>query len=71
MIIMMMIYKSIENFMIEDAPAGLLLLDNGSIICKSEYKNTTGLPECIIVDSGEYYCGPVDAACRSLIIKER
>lgn len=43
-----------------DAPVGLLLLESGEIICKSEYKRNDGQCECIIVGSGEYYWGEGD-----------
>lgn len=49
------------------APVGLLMLDDHTIICKSEYYAEDGNAECIIVRSGENYCGG-DISCVSLLI---
>jgi len=55
-----------KEYTVNTAPVGLLLLDNGSIICKSEY-HTNGQPDCTIVSSGENYCGG-DKPCKALQI---
>jgi hypothetical protein len=56
-----------KEYTVNTAPVGLLLLENGSIICKSEYY-TNDTPDCIIIESGENYCGG-DLPCKSLIIQ--
>lgn len=61
------LYIGTREYTVETAPVGLLLLENGSIICKSEYKQN-GKCECTIVSSGENYCGGDDKKCVSLII---
>ena len=52
----MKVYICEDMVRIIDAPPGLILLDNNQLICKSEYV-VDGNCECIIVASGEYYCG--------------
>jgi len=48
---------------------GLLLLDDGEIICKSEYHTAAGRCDCTIVSTGEHYCGEGDdARCVPLLI---
>lgn len=55
---MLRIYKCDHLVMVGDAPVGLIELEeSGEIICKSEYKNTQKQCDCIIVSSGENYCG--------------
>jgi len=55
-------------YTVNDAPVGLLyIIDSGTIICKSEY-STNGSPDCIIVSSGENYCGG-NKQCKSLSIQ--
>ncbi len=65
-------YIGTKEHTVEDAPVGLLLLENGTIICKSEYKTQRKdgqyTCDCIIVSSGENYCGGDDKKCVSLII---
>jgi hypothetical protein len=57
-----------KNYTVNSAPVGLLLLENDTIICKSEYRNEKGDAECTIVDTGENYCGG-DKPCIQLIIQ--
>lgn len=64
----MMIYFAERWTTVAEAPVGLLQLENGTFICKSEY-STGGSPDCIIVDSGERYCGGYDQKCKSVVIK--
>jgi len=62
------LYVGTKYYTVNDAPVGLLyLLDNGTIICKSEYRHDDGSPECTILESGENYCGG-DKPCKSLQI---
>ena len=53
-----------KTLKVNDAPVGLLLLDDGYIICKSEYKER-GEAICTILSSGENYCGG-NKDCKSL-----
>ena len=53
-----------KELTVNKAPIGLLLLNNGTIICKSEYSSDKG-PICTILSSGETYFGG-DANCKSL-----
>jgi len=63
------LYIGTSKYKVRDAPVGLLLLNSGTIICKSEYR-TNGRCDCIIIESGENYCGEGDnAECVSLYIK--
>ena len=56
-------------YTVNTAPVGLLyLINNGTIVCKSEYRHDNGNSECTILISGENYCGG-DVSCRSLTIK--
>lgn len=60
-----------KEYTVGTAPIGLLLLENdGTIICKSEYRYTNDefRCECIIINSGEYYCGGDDRKYISLQI---
>jgi hypothetical protein len=45
-----------------DAPVGLLVLMDGTVICKSEYRLPSGACECVIVDGGETFHGEGDSA---------
>jgi hypothetical protein len=45
------------GMMIHNAPPGLLLTDEGHLLCKTEYEG-----HIYIVESGERYCGP-DRLC--------
>ena len=45
-----------------EAPVGLLILTDGCLICKTEYRLPNGRAECYIVESGECYHGEGDAA---------
>ena len=66
----MRVYKSSDIVSVGDAPVGLLLLCEGTLICKSEYKCKDGQCECIIVESGERYCGKGDKAlCHPVIVQ--
>ena len=52
-----------DRISVGDAPVGLLYLtDCQEIICKSEYV-LNGACECVIVSSGENYCGGDDQIC--------
>lgn len=63
------LYMGTKDYKVGTAPVGLLLLDDGTIICKSEYRNNDGSSICTIVESGENYCGDGDnAECRHLHI---
>ena len=53
-----------KTYTVNDAPIGLLLLDDGYIICKSEYREK-GEAICTILSSGENYCGG-NKDCKSL-----
>ena len=66
---MMDVYLSEKVTTVRQAPVGLLLLEkNGNLIVKSEYR-LHGKCECIIVSSGEHYCGEGDdALCKSVIV---
>lgn len=62
------LYSGVIKYTVGSAPVGLLLLNDGTIICKSEYR-TNNKCDCIIVASGENYCGDGDnAECRTLRI---
>jgi hypothetical protein len=67
----MKVYLSEELITVGDAPVGLLVLRDGTLICKSEYHLSNDGPcECIIVDSGEYYHGEGDKAiCHAVVVK--
>lgn len=63
------VYKSSDIVTVGDAPVGLLLLCDGTLICKSEYRGADGRCECIIVETGERYCGKGDQArCHPLVV---
>jgi hypothetical protein len=53
---------------VEKARVGLLVLDDDSLLCKSEYHQSDGQCACTIVESGENYCGNRNATCRELVI---
>lgn len=62
-----------KDHTVGSAPVGLLLLENGTIICKSEYKTdspggSVSTCDCIIVNSGENYCGGDGNKCISIQI---
>ena len=65
----MRVYKSEEMTTVEEAPIGLLFLENtGIIILKTEYTKDERC-ECYIVDSGEKYHGEGNKArCFPLIV---
>ena len=64
----MQVYISGDVRTVGEQEPGLLLLENGSLICKSEYCTNESC-DCTIVASGEHYCGDGDAAlCRALIV---
>ncbi len=66
----MRVYKSSDIIKVGDAPVGLLLLCDGTLICKTEHKRSDGQCECVIVESGENYCGKGDAAlCHPIILQ--
>lgn len=49
------------------APVGLLQLEDGTLLCKSEYRLPNGACECIIISSGEFFHGQGDSArCKPL-----
>lgn len=51
------------------APIGLLMLDDGALIAKSEYELPTGRCECIIIGTGEFFHGDGDEArCRPMML---
>jgi hypothetical protein len=65
----MRIYTCNTIMSVDDAPPGLFLLEeSGELICKSEYITNNGC-KCIIVSSGENYCGSGDELCRPIIIQ--
>ena len=50
--------KALGRTRITSAPCGsAILLDNGTIIFKTEYNDDSHYPECYIFGSGERYCG--------------
>lgn len=64
------VYAGSKVQTVGQAPVGLLLLDDGTLICKSEYKTDDARCDCTIVSSGEKYYGDGDGAlCRHLVIK--
>ena len=54
--------QSAEKCKVGTAAPGLLLLDCGEVIMKTEYRNAEGRCECYIVSGGEFYCGEGDEA---------
>lgn len=54
-----------------EAPVGLLVLEeDGELICKSEYHLDSGACDCVIVETGECYCGEGDKAlCHPVTVK--
>jgi hypothetical protein len=50
-----------EEMTVEEAPVGLLLLESGEMIVKTEYVQGTAC-ECYIVSSGERFHGEGNAA---------
>jgi hypothetical protein len=66
----MRLYESSDTVRVGDAPVGLLLLSNGTVICKSEYRCSDGKCDCTIVETGERYCGEGDEAlCHPLVVR--
>lgn len=63
----MRVYICQEEITVAEAPVGLFLLSDGTLICKSEYKINNHC-DCIIVESGEHYRGDGDAAKGNSII---
>lgn len=64
----MNIYVSTQKTTIDDAPIGLMLHDNGTILMKTEYYYISKDPGVYIVQSGKYYCGEMDEVCVQPII---
>ena len=62
------LYMGTKKYTIKSAPVGILLTDDNTLICKSEYRKDNGECECYIISSGEFYCGPQHTICISLII---
>ena len=60
------LFVGTKQYTVNSAPVGLLLLECGTIIVKSEYM-TEDKPNCTIVQSGENYCGG-DRPCCALLI---
>lgn len=66
----MNVYVCEKETTVGDAPVGLLLLNNGELICKSEYRLPDGRCECTIVSSGEAFCGNGNSEkCKPVIVK--
>jgi len=69
---MLRIYKCDHLVSVGDAPVGLIELEeSGEIICKSEYRSgkKQNTCECVIVDTGENYCGGDDLLGWPLIVQ--
>lgn len=63
------LYVGTETYKVGNAPVGLLVLLDGTVICKSEYRTDDNRCECTIVESGERYYGNGDEAeCKHLLI---
>ena len=60
-------YVSCQTFTIDSAPVGILVLENGTLICKTEYREND-ICECYLVASGETYCGEPNAICKSILL---
>jgi hypothetical protein len=64
------VYAGSKIYTVKEAPVGLLVLRDGTLLCKSEYKTDDSRCECTIVSTGERYYGEGDLAmCRHLVIK--
>jgi len=48
---------------IRNAAPGVLLLRNGTLVYKTEYRKNDGDPECFCLVSGEAYCADMSADC--------
>lgn len=54
-------FKASVKMSVDSAPAGLFLLEDGELICISQYRTgVTNHREAFIVDGGETYCGGDD-----------
>jgi len=57
-----------EHFTVENAPAGLLMLRNGTILCKSERFH--GQRSIINVNTGLPSFGNLTEDCRQVIVRD-
>jgi hypothetical protein len=66
----MRVYVSEETTTVGQAPAGLLLLFDGELIVKTEYRRGDRECECYIVASGEAFHGEGDKArCKPVVVR--
>lgn len=68
----MNVLLSEEKMTVGEAPVGLLKLEDGCLIVKTEYYHDDQKRcMCFLVSSGEYYCGDGnDAYCQALEIEQ-
>jgi hypothetical protein len=63
------VYLTEESMTVGEAPVGLLLLESGELIMKTEYATNENVCECYIVSSGERYHGEGNRAlCRAMTV---
>lgn len=69
------VYMNNEEIKVKDAPIGLFVLEDGEIICISEYRSGPGddqskyTRDAYIVSSGENYCGGDEGIGYPLVIQ--
>ena len=57
-----------EHFELENAPMGLLMLRNGTLLCKSSSRHC--IQHICIVATGEPFFGDANLDCRQVIVRD-